>query len=569
MPKQGVNTMKMSIGSFLIDRLVSLGVSRIYGVPGDYNLEFLELLENSKRLSFVGTCNELNAAYAADGEARLKGISVVLTTYGVGDLAALPGVAGSYSEGVPVLSISGAPPLRAIRSKALLHHTLADGNYGDVMHCFREFTVAQALITPENAVYEIDRVLQACWREKRPAHLQLPSDICFIEIDVPDRALQLETAPSDAARLTAAATCIAMRLAQAKRPLLLLDSMVRSQRLARQVERLVECFGLDFATLSSAKAVLSETHPHYLGMYNGKASTPEIFERVAEADCVICLGVRFVDATSGWFSQALDAAAVIHIQPFDVTIGGDYFAGVAAAELLETIVEREIAVSQTPHRHPVLVPASNTQGHDQAWGQNAFWHRIGRFIAPGDVIVAENGTSLAGLSRLKLPEGCSFISQPIWGAIGYTLPALLGTSLAAPDRRHLLFIGDGSFQLTGQELSTILRHGLKPVIFLLNNQGYTIERLILGETSAYNDVANWRYADLPAVLAPTVQAHTFVVNNESKLEAALETATDPTALTFIEVKFKPMDTQRGMPIFGNMAREYDYGNWALPRPRSG
>jgi len=561
--------MKMSIGSFLIDRLVSLGVSRIYGVPGDYNLEFLELLENSKRLSFVGTCNELNAAYAADGEARLKGISVVLTTYGVGDLAALPGVAGSYSEGVPVLSISGAPPLRAIRSKALLHHTLADGNYGDVMHCFREFTVAQALITPENAVYEIDRVLQACWREKRPAHLQLPSDICFIEIDVPDRALQLETAPSDAARLTAAATCIAMRLAQAKRPLLLLDSMVRSQRLARQVERLVECFGLDFATLSSAKAVLSETHPHYLGMYNGKASTPEIFERVAEADCVICLGVRFVDATSGWFSQALDAAAVIHIQPFDVTIGGDYFAGVAAAELLETIVEREIAVSQTPHRHPVLVPASNTQGHDQAWGQNAFWHRIGRFIAPGDVIVAENGTSLAGLSRLKLPEGCSFISQPIWGAIGYTLPALLGTSLAAPDRRHLLFIGDGSFQLTGQELSTILRHGLKPVIFLLNNQGYTIERLILGETSAYNDVANWRYADLPAVLAPTVQAHTFVVNNESKLEAALETATDPTALTFIEVKFKPMDTQRGMPIFGNMAREYDYGNWALPRPRSG
>src|ERR1700730_1110092 len=241
-PKQGVNTMKMSIGSFLIDRLVSLGVSRIYGVPGDYNLEFLELLENSNRLSFVGTCNELNAAYAADGEARLQGISVVLTTYGVGDLAALPGVAGSYAEGVPVLSISGTPPLRAIRSKALLHHTLADGNYGNVVNCFREFTVAQALITPENAVYEIDRVLQACWREKRPAHLQLPSDICFIEIDVPDRALQLETAPSDAARLTAAATCIAMRLAHAKRPLLLLDSMVRSHPLGKQGEGLVRNF---------------------------------------------------------------------------------------------------------------------------------------------------------------------------------------------------------------------------------------------------------------------------------------------------------------------------------------
>src|SRR5260370_6501312 len=212
--------MKMSIGSFLIDRLVFSGVSHIYGVPGDYNLEFLELLENSKRLSFVGTCNELNAAYAADGEARLKVFSVVLTTYGVGDLAALPGVAGSYAEGVPVLSISGAPPLRAIRSKALLHHTLADGNYGNVVNCFREFTVAQAVITPENAVDQIDRVLQACWREKRPAHLQLPSDICFTEIEVPDRALRLAGAPSHAARPTSAATSIAPRPPQAKRPLL-------------------------------------------------------------------------------------------------------------------------------------------------------------------------------------------------------------------------------------------------------------------------------------------------------------------------------------------------------------
>lgn len=554
--------MKISIGSFLIDRLVSLGVSRIYGVPGDYNLELLELLEHSKRLAFVGTCNELNAAYAADGEARLKGISVVLTTYGVGDLAALPGIAGAYAEGVPVLSISGAPPLRAIRSKALLHHTLANGNYCNVMNCFREFTVAQALITPENAADEIDRVLRACWREKRPVHLQLPSDICFTEIEVPDRPLQLGTAPSDPARLDAAATCIVARLAQAKRPLLLVDDVVRSHRLVDQVERLIEHIGLNFVTLGSAKAALPETTPHYIGLYNGKVSSPEVFQRVAEADCVLSLGVRFIDATSAWFSQSLDPAAVIQIQPFDLTIGDDYFVGVAAAELLEAVVERATAVPQVPARHRSQVPANNAEGRDQLWGQDAFWHRVERFVAPGDVILAENGTSLAGLSRLKLPERCTFISQPIWGSIGYTLPALLGTSLAAPDRRHLLFIGDGSFQLTGQELSTILRHGLKPVIFLLNNQGYTIERLILGETSDYNDVANWLYADLPAVLAPTVQALTFVVNNEFELEAALEGATEPTSLTFIQVNFNRMDTPNGMPLFGKMAREYDYGQWA-------
>jgi indolepyruvate decarboxylase len=561
-PTQEVYTMKMSIGSFLIDRLVSMGVSRIYGVPGDYNLEFLELLEGSNRLPFIGTCNELNAAYAADGEARLNGLSAVLTTYGVGDLAALPGIAGSHAEGVPVLSISGAPPLHAIRSKALLHHTLADGNYSNVLNCFREFTVAQALITPENAVDEIDRVLKACWREKRPAHLQLPSDICFTEIDVPDGVFGLEMGASDSARLAAAVAKISAQLAQARQPLLLLDSMARSQRLEPQLERLIERFGLPFATLGPAKSVLSEASTHFVGMYNGKASAPDVYERVANADCVLGIGVRFVDATSGWFSQSLDPNAAIDIQPFDVTAGGEYFAGVGAADLLTALIQTKAPTPETPGKVPAVASTQEADAADDAWGQDAFWRRISRFVASGDVIVAENGTSLAGLSRLKLPQGCSFVSQPVWGAIGYTLPALLGTSLAAPDRRHLLFIGDGSFQFTAQELSTILGHGLKPIIFLINNQGYTIERLILGETSAYNDVADWRYADLPAVLAPTVKAHSVVVTNMAELEAVLQQAADPKELTFVEVKFERMDSPSGMPAFGKMVRQYDYGHWA-------
>jgi indolepyruvate decarboxylase len=562
MPTQEVNKMKMSIGSFLINRLVSIGVSRIYGVPGDYNLEFLELLECTHRLTFVGTCNELNAAYAADGEARLRGISVVLTTYGVGDLAALPGIAGSYAEGVPVLSISGAPPLRGIRSKALLHHTLADGNYGNVLNCFREFTVAQALITPENAVDEIDRVLRACWREKRPAHLQLPSDICFTEIDVPAHAIALEIGPSDSGRLTSAAAKIAARLAQARRPVLLLDSMARSHRLGTLLERLVECWDIPFAALGPAKAVVSEVNAHYLGMYNGKASAPDLYERVASSDCVLSIGVRFVDATSAWFSQSLNAAAAIDIQPFDLTVDGEYFAGVAAAELLAAVIELQAPDLQAAREPLVPSPAGSVEPTEDKWSQDAFWRRIGRFISPGDVIVAENGTSLAGLARLKLPGGCSFVSQPVWGAIGYTLPALLGTALAAPDRRHLLFIGDGSFQVTAQELSTILRNRLNPIIFLINNQGYTIERLILGETCSYNDVAAWRYSELPTVLSPSGQARSVVVTNMTELEAALEAAADSAELTFVEVKFEPLDAPAGMPAFGKMARQYDYGHWA-------
>lgn len=552
--------MKTTIGAFLVSRLHGLGVKRVYGVPGDYNLEFLELLSTSNGLPFIGNCNELNAAYAADGEARLNGISAVLTTYGVGDLGALPGIAGAYAEGVPVISISGAPPLTAIRSKALLHHTLADGNYDNVMNCYREFSAAYARITPENAVQEIDRVLGTCWREKRPVYLQLPSDICYVEIEVPDTLPSLKVGTSDSRRLAAAVEKITAKLAQAKRPLLLADSMIRSQQVGPLLEQLIAHWQIPYAANSPAKAVLPETNPLFMGIYRGKGSRPELFEYVAEADCILGFDVRFVDATSGYFTQSLKAEALIDIQPSEVRIDGVFYAGVRVADLLNALLEapapKRSSATPAVATPPAAAPTANS------WTQNAFWQRIARFIAPGDVVIAENGTSNVGLSGQTLPAGCSYVAQPIWGAIGYTLPALLGTLLAAPERRQLLFIGDGSLQLTVQELSTILHHGLKPVIFVINNDGYTIERLILGETSAYNDIAAWRYTGLPAVFAPQAKPLTLCVEDMPTLEEALAKAATADSLTLIEVKFPRMDAPTGMAAFCKKVTAYDYGAWA-------
>lgn len=551
--------MKMTVGAFLLSRLHALGVQRIYGVPGDYNLEFLEMMREPYGLPFIGNCNELNAAYAADGEARLTGISALLTTYGVGDLGALPGIAGSYAEGVPVLSISGAPPLSAIRSKALLHHTLADGNYDNVLNCYREFTVASALITPDNAVLEIDRVLAACWREKRPAYLQLPSDVCYTEIEVPATLPDLKAGGSDARRLAKAVEVLCAKLAAAKHPLLLLDGMVRSQQIAGLVEKLVAHWQVPFAVHSPAKGLLPESNPHFLGIYRGKASSPELFEYVAQADCILGFDVRFVDAVSGYFTQSYNPAAMIDIQPHDLRIDGVFYDGVRVADLL-------LALLKAPAPQHQRLPAPSIPAAaplpDKGWCQDAFWQRIASFIAPNDVVIAENGTSNVGLSRYKLAADSAYIAQPIWGAIGYTLPALLGTLLAAPERRQMLFIGDGSLQLTVQELSTIMHHGLKPIVFLINNDGYTIERLILGETSAYNDIVEWNYTALPAVLGPKTKANTHVVTNMAELEAALAACAQPEALTFIEVKFERMDAPLGMANFCKRVAAYDYGPFA-------
>lgn len=553
--------MKTTIGAYLISRLRALGIQRVYGVPGDYNLEFLELLFAPDGLAFIGNCNELNAAYAADGEARLNGVSAVLTTYGVGDLGALPGIAGAYAEGAPVISISGAPPLAAIRSKALLHHTLADGNYDNVMNCYREFTVASARITPENAAQEIDRVLSACWREKRPVYLQLPSDICFVEIEVSSPPPPFNAGASDAKRLAKAVETITARLMRAERPAVLLDTMVRSEQINELLEQVIVHWDLPFAALGTAKAVLPETSPHFMGIYRGKGSRPALFDYIAQADCVLGFGLHFADATSGYFTHTLKAEALIDIHAAELRIDDVFYAGVKVVDLLKALLAIPQPQRSTTRMSPPA-PASAPPAA-QGWSQDAFWQRISRFIAPGDVVVAENGTSNVGLSgqATPLPAGCSYVAQPIWGAIGYTLPALLGTLLAAPERRQLLFIGDGSLQLTVQELSTILRHGLKPIIFLINNDGYTIERLILGENAAYNDIAMWRYTDLPAVFGPQAKAYTCCVETMAELEAALAKAETSDALCLIEVKFTRMDAPSGMAAFCKKVTSYDYGAW--------
>lgn len=178
-------------------------------------------------------------------------------------------------------------------------------------------------------------------------------------------------------------------------------------------------------------------------------------------------------------------------------------------------------------------------------------------MRPGDVLIAEDGTSGIGASGMQLPQGCTFVTQALWGSIGYTLGALLGTLLATPKRRHMLFIGDGSFQLTAQELSTILRHGLKPYIFLINNGGYTIERAIVGKKAKYNDVANWRYAELPNVFSRHANAKSYVVRNVDDLRAALAAPRD--GLVFVEAVMDRADAPLSLIRGGHATASVDYG----------
>jgi indolepyruvate decarboxylase len=548
------STRQMKIGDFLLRRLEEAGIRHLFGVPGDYNLTLLQQLQDGGSLKWIGTTGELVASYAADGYARLNGLGALLVTNGVGALSAINGVGGSYSEHVPVICICGSIPLRSIDRGLGMHHTMADGTFDHFLDAYAPVTVARTRLTPRNAATEIDRLILTAWREKLPVYMELPSDIAYLDIEVPADPLVLSEPPSDPERLRSCIAAIASRLTAATSPAILADADVDRFGVAVELMELAAKVQAPVAVVNAAKAVIDETFPHYLGIYGGKASEPHVREAIESSDCLLSIGYRPIEVTTGDFTAVLPADA-IHARGHSVDVGDGNYQAVTLKEVLRGVIDAVPLVSRRAPRH-VVAPAVSQPDGSAKLTQIAYWQAIQSYLRPDDVLYVDNGTSFV-LLGLKLPSNCTFIGSVNWGSIGYSVGALLGALTAAPHRRHLLFVGDGSFQVTAQELSTILRHDHKPVIFLINNGGYTIERGYLGKNESYNDIANWSYADLPKVLCPRTSARSFVVRTTEDLQNVLRTPND--TMIFVESIMDAQDAPAPIIRSSNKGADLDYG----------
>jgi indolepyruvate decarboxylase len=548
--------MKMSIGNFLLRRLQEAGIRHLFGVPGDYNLAFMQQLEDRGEPAWVGNCNELNASYATDAYARINGIGALIVTHGVGTLSAINGIAGAYSEHVPVILISGSLPLRSVQRGDMMHHTLADREKGNLCRIFAEVTAAQAQLTPENAVAEIDRIILTAWRRKLPVYLELPSDIPYLEVDVPETALKLEMIPSEAKSLKACAEMILERLNTAKSPAFLVDIDAMRFGVSAQVMELAERFQMHVATVNCAKGAVPESSPHFVGTYGGIASGPAARDAIEGSDCLLTVGYRRIESTTGFFTDKLPASA-IHLNSSYVDTTDKNFQGVYLGELLRSVIDsssRMLAKKQParPPKRVAFVPSNDPLTQD------VYWKAIQNFVHPGDVIVVEDGTSSAGFGRLTLPDECTYITGAyVWCSIGYATGALLGAILATPGRRHILLTGDGSLEMTVQELSTVMRHNLKPLIFVNQNQGYTVERAVLGKDAKYNDIATWRYSELPNVFSRDKKAETHVVTTSNELQKVLDSP--HSTMVFVECVMDKYDAPFDLILGGHAIADTDYG----------
>ncbi|EAR2596897.1 alpha-keto acid decarboxylase family protein [Salmonella enterica] len=527
-----------TVADYLLDRLAGCGIGHLFGVPGDYNLQFLDHVIDHPTLRWVGCANELNAAYAADGYARMSGAGALLTTFGVGELSAINGIAGSYAEYVPVLHIVGAPCSAAQQRGELMHHTLGDGDFRHFYRMSQAISAASAILDEQNACFEIDRVLGEMLAARRPGYIMLPADVAKKTAIPPTQALALPVHEAQSGVETAFRYHARQCLMNSRRIALLADFLAGRFGLRPLLQRWMAETPIAHATLLMGKGLFDEQHPNFVGTYSAGASSKEVRQAIEDADRVICVGTRFVDTLTAGFTQQLPAERTLEIQPYASRIGETWF-NLPMAQAVSTLRELclECAFAPPPPRsagQPVRIDKGELT-------QESFWQTLQQYLKPGDIILVDQGTAAFGAAALSLPDGAEVVLQPLWGSIGYSLPAAFGAQTACPDRRVILIIGDGAAQLTIQEMGSMLRDGQAPVILLLNNDGYTVERAIHGAAQRYNDIASWNWTQIPPALNAAQQAECWRVTQAIQLAEVLERLARPQRLSFIEVMLPKAD----------------------------
>jgi alpha-keto-acid decarboxylase len=514
----------------LLDRLTALGVERMFGVPGDFTLTMLDRVEAHPDIQWVGCSAELGAAYAADGYARVRGLGVVCTTFGVGELSAVNGIAGSYAERVPVIHVVGAPSTATQRAGRPTHHTLGDGDFRHFARMAAEVTAVQASLTLENAASEIDHVIREVLERRLPGYIVIPADVGLAEVEPASHPLVRHTDETSSRAIGRFREAVTPLLLDAERPALLADVLVERFG-AEGALHDVLATGIPHATLLWGRRVVDESAPAFVGTYAGSASRDVVRTAVEDADLLVQVGVQFTDLTSGFFSQHLPERAIV-IDGTTAIVDGVVYGPIRMARALEVVAgvlrQRTLPMPTPSEERP---PSFAGESDGDRLTQAPLWTEVNRWLTPGDMVLADQGTAFYGMGAHRLPHDVLFIGQPLWAAIGYTLPAILGASLAAPQRRPVLLIGDGAAQLTIGELGTLVRQRIPAIVIVVDNDGYTVERAIHGAAAPYNDIATWDWVALASAMGAATATR---VDTVSGLRVALADARDvPTGVHLI------------------------------------
>lgn len=490
-----------TVSEYVLTRLSQLGIDKMFGVPGDYAFSIDDAAENVPGLEWVICANELNAAYAADGYARVRGAAILTTTYGVGELSAINGVMGSMAHRLPVFHLVGMPSERIQRQALITHHNLGDTNYDRFIPISGAAACVTAVLTPDNCIDELERVIREALRQSKPAYIVI-SELCgytpLVGTPVTGKTIeQIKRQQSVPAELEAAVASILSRLEKAKNPVALVTTLTARYGVRNKARELVKKINLPAAVTPCDKGVLDEAMPQFIGLYNGKLSVPSSVKQVIEeADLVLDIGGMIpAELNTGLFTDNLDFSKIASIRDNHVQLDTKVFMNTAIGDVIDALLSRVTTRSKPVVLETAPLPLAGS-GSDTL-SSASFYPRLQRLLKSGDTLVIETGTCMFHLNGMLLPAGVEAEGQGLWGSIGWATPATLGVALGKRSGRTWTVTGDGSHQLTLNELGVMGRYGVKPVIFVLNNDIYGVEDVLSQRGHIYDDLAKLNYHLLP------------------------------------------------------------------------
>jgi indolepyruvate decarboxylase len=528
----------VSVADYIVERLAAEGIDHCFGVAGDYVFPICDAVDSSTKVKWIGCSNELNASYAADGYARIRGAAMLATTYGVGELSALNGVMGAKAEKSLVFHVVGMPSYQNQRLGKIAHHTLGDGVYGNFVNLSASAACCHAVVSPENCVIEMERVIAEARRNNQPAYIAVSSDYARSPVVTAD--VKPIMARSNTEALQKAMAAIAERIANAKSVVAFPAFTIARLGLQKQAQKAIEALGCPFVATLMEKCLIDEGHRQFAGLYAGAMSEPKTRQIVEGADLVLDLGgVNLNDITTAAYSGQLDLSRFITVGLDNVRIRDKVIVNVRLADVLSELAKLKLSSAPYKGESQRLAPVNGSPSDKITMA--ALYPRYAAFLRAGDTAVLETGSSSLGLTPTILPDGVRVEAQVLWGSIGWATPAALGVALADSSRRTILITGEGSHQLTANDVGTMGRFGANVIVFVLNNSGYLIERALEENPNwTYNDLAPWNYAELPKALG-CADWFTARVTTLGELDAAMKSARASKSGAYIEIIGGKMD----------------------------
>jgi len=529
-------TRETTISEYLIQSLQKAGVDHIFGIPGDYVIKFFSELENSS-IETVGTCSEQGAAFAADAYSRVHGIGALCVTFCVGGLNTVNAVAGAYAEKAPLIVISGAPGVNERNTDYLLHHSVKDLN--SQLNIFKEVTVAQCVLDdPQSAPYEIDRVIAACLKHKRPVYIEFPRDMIHSKCLIPPPKTEIISSKSNEIFNEALKEAVEM-IKAAKKPVILAGVEIRRYHVENEFLKLLENTGFPYVTNVLGKSVVCESHPQFLGVYMGKMGDPEVIKYIEDSDCTIILGALMTDTDTG--TMQFNISKTIYASSDEFCIKHHYFKDIDLGEFIYRLAQELKSEKKENFLAPKTANNSKVEEYiaksETPTTIKRFFERLNSFIPEGSPVICDVGDCLFGSATLKIPKDSIYLGPAFYTSMGYAIPATLGVMIKNPELRSLVIVGDGAFQMTGPELSCFAKYNLNPIIFVLNNHGYTTQRYL--KDGNYNDIQNWNYHLFPQIVGA---GFGIEVKTEGEFEEALQKAENNTeSFTIINIHLDKYD----------------------------